>query len=342
MDFEYKPSVLAFITTYSCNAGCEGCCFRCNNEKIEFDLEKSIKNIELVLHSFPTIKLIVFTGGECFLLGNKLYDLISYFSKEGLLTRCVTNGFWGRDKSRAAYTAQDLKRAGLNEINFTTGEFHSKKIPVESILNSSISTAKEKINTLIAVESNDETQGNLIQLDLIKRFDNINDLESIKKIKIMKTLWIKDKDYLPSTFYERQYESKGCDNIFTTITLTPDFKLRSCCGLFIDNIKIFEFSPKIDNNLKNFYELQFNDFFKLWLRVEGPYGIINYIIEKEKGLKVPFFLHQCQACYYIIKNTEFRKLIEKYYKEKLDDIVIRMAVISRVELKNLELVGYSI
>ncbi|MEM4326361.1 MAG: hypothetical protein QXU40_03600 [Candidatus Pacearchaeota archaeon] len=71
------------------------------------------RHIETTFQSFPTIKLLVFTGGECFLLGKKLVDAVRFASSLGLDTRCVTNGFWATSLQRASEWAKRLKEAGL-------------------------------------------------------------------------------------------------------------------------------------------------------------------------------------------------------------------------------------
>ena len=52
--------------------------------------------IDLSVREFPSLKTVVFTGGECTLIGiQRLARCIKYATDRGLRTRIVTNGHWG-------------------------------------------------------------------------------------------------------------------------------------------------------------------------------------------------------------------------------------------------------
>ena len=61
--------------------------------------------IDAAVEAFgETLKVVVFTGGECFLLGLRLRLAIAYASHRGLSTRVVTNGYWATSVERAVRT----------------------------------------------------------------------------------------------------------------------------------------------------------------------------------------------------------------------------------------------
>ena len=72
------------------------------------------------------LELIVFSGGECFILGEDLFDAIALAKslKDTITTRCVTNGYWGRTAAQAKTTVNSATKAGLDKINFSTGLEH--------------------------------------------------------------------------------------------------------------------------------------------------------------------------------------------------------------------------
>ena len=97
-----SPTSLTFITTYKCTSACEDCCFACTplrNEKISADDMKTI--INEAIHSFPTIGVVIFTGGEPFLLKDELLPLIKYIQSTGRLTRIVSNAYWAHNYKTA-------------------------------------------------------------------------------------------------------------------------------------------------------------------------------------------------------------------------------------------------
>jgi MoaA/NifB/PqqE/SkfB family radical SAM enzyme len=53
--------------------------------------------IDQSVEAYPqSMVVLVLTGGECFLLGNKLEQIIEYATNKGLRVRVVTNGYWAK------------------------------------------------------------------------------------------------------------------------------------------------------------------------------------------------------------------------------------------------------
>jgi len=82
----------------------------------------------------PSMRVVVFTGGECFLLKDNLNQLIAHATERGFSTRCVTNGYWATSRDQATRRVSELCKAGLKEINFSTGTFHARYVPIERVV----------------------------------------------------------------------------------------------------------------------------------------------------------------------------------------------------------------
>ena len=92
------PQTLTILVTYQCTAACPQCCFECTPQiKGRIPTHKILNYIDAAHESFPNLKLIVFSGGECFLLGDDLVTIVSHAHGKGLSVRCVTNGYWGKN-----------------------------------------------------------------------------------------------------------------------------------------------------------------------------------------------------------------------------------------------------
>ena len=87
---------------------------------------------------------------------NSIVDVINYASKKhNLLVRIVTNGFLATSFEYSLEILQCLVDAGLNEINFSTGDEHQLFIPIENIRNGILASAKIGLKPLVNIESND-------------------------------------------------------------------------------------------------------------------------------------------------------------------------------------------
>lgn len=96
-----SPSTVTILPTYTCTAACKECCFESSPRvKERLSREALFKAIDKVLSDLLDLKLVVFSGGECFTLGDDLFDAIQYIKarNSAISVRCVTNGY-GVDRS---------------------------------------------------------------------------------------------------------------------------------------------------------------------------------------------------------------------------------------------------
>ena len=104
-----QPHILSLITTHRCTAACDHCCFSCHPERDEHvpvpNLHKYIEQAAEV----DSIKVVAFTGGECFLLGKDLDELVNTASRNRLRSRFVSNGYWASSPREASKNVARLK-----------------------------------------------------------------------------------------------------------------------------------------------------------------------------------------------------------------------------------------
>lgn len=332
---QYKPTSIAFITTYKCTSSCDKCCFECNPDRNEFlPFTTMIKHIEYVNKNIPSIKLIVFTGGECFLIP-EIYDLISYANENGYITRCVTNGFWADNKKLMYDTITKLVQAGLGEINFSTGNDHLKYVPFDQIASASIITAKKGIRTLISVgetaESNFTWKSALLN-SKIKNYNNYND----NQIYIHKSKWI---DLSSSSYANKKekllnFKSSGCHHILKNLAIDPNNNLFACCGITCNFIKELYLGNLDKNQLDCLIEGSLNDFLFFWISFEGPQKILKILSQKisisEDLLKCS---NMCILCKILFNNPRIKNHLNKFWKNYFYEVLFRYYIKSK--LKNI-------
>lgn len=109
-----SPGLLTIAPTHKCTASCKNCCFGCNPsiEKV-LSYKEIVKYIDEAIATYPSIKILVLTGGECFLLQDVLIKTIEYAKSKNLLTRVVTNAYWATTYENAVKRLEPIVRAGL-------------------------------------------------------------------------------------------------------------------------------------------------------------------------------------------------------------------------------------
>lgn len=76
-------------------------------------------------YALPSIRVIVFTGGEPTLYPELLKEGIRLAHDKGFVTRLVTNAWWAQTPKETYRFLQDLQAIGLDELNISYDDFHA-------------------------------------------------------------------------------------------------------------------------------------------------------------------------------------------------------------------------
>ena len=324
-----NPTTISLLTTNKCTAACKNCCFNCNSQNnARMTLSEMKQYIDDSLKAYPTIKLLVLTGGECFTLKDDLKTIIRYAKEKKLLVRCVSNGYWATSFKKAYLTLKDLIENGLSEINFSTGDEHLKWVSLDNIVNGIIASVKLKITVCINRESSVVStfkHNDLINDSRLKKYKNLLD----KQIKIVSGIWM---PFTKSSEEELSLKSKikntrisRCDSLFTTISINPHHKMFACCGLTSNYIPCLYLGDTTSHSIKELYEYQFSDFVKIWLYNEGPKIIMEFIskIEPKYSTVDVSNWHICRICAYLLTNSEIMEIIRNNYQKVYTNIMLK-------------------
>ncbi|MBI4350248.1 MAG: radical SAM protein [Elusimicrobia bacterium] len=323
---KFKPANLVFVSTYKCTAACKNCCFTCSQDATlpSLPINRILHYLEEGTTGFPSIKLAVFTGGECFLLGKDLVKAIAAAKTHGLQTRCVTNGYWATSKETAVKTLSKLRSAGLDELNFSTGDEHQRYVPFNRIISGVTTACEIGIRTVLVIEGGADSGFTVQTFISTPEIAELLKSPFSKNLIIMTNVWI---DFSNKSINGEQQnvalnlsEDTGCSNILESVIISPDERLLSCCGLTLKDIPEMDMGKIQGKGLKKLYEEQANDFLKLWLRVEGPQGIIDNISDDPLNHK---FKHPCEACLALFSSDKIREKLIENYTSRVPDIMFK-------------------
>lgn len=320
--WDHIPHTLTIITTYQCNAACNDCCFGCNPSiSLRLRLEDIREFINQAIDSFPGLRLVVFTGGEPFLLGKDLFAAIRHAKDRELLTRCVSNGYWGKKEAFARRTARNLLESGVDEINISTGLDHAKWVDIGAVVSAAIAVADLGIFSLITVEQDSSDS------DVLNVLRNDNKLASYLeagKVHIQSNSWISfNEKSTPrvEAMNRRQLLLRGCEQLFENCTFTPNKEVSGCCGLTFEYIPEMLIAREKHDELTKAYSCQADDFMKIWLKVDGPYRILESAIGSEHPDLLGSISHPCHACAILHQNAEIRERVMKSHPAHLERVL---------------------
>lgn len=323
------PVILTILPTHKCTASCKNCCFGCTPKiKHKMSYDEIIYHIDHAVEIYPSLKVCVFTGGECFLLGDDLDKCISYATKLGLSTRVVTNGYWADSYDNAYKRLSTLVNNGLKEINFSTGDEHQEYVDFGNIINGIKAALELKIEPpiCIAVESwwaakftKEHVESNKYLSKLIEKSD----------LHVLSGSWITLRSDIPNCATENHTivhtigDSEGCDNLFRTISINPYSQLLACCGVTAEYNKFLKLGNLKKYSLEYLFDAQFEDMYKLWLYTLGPKHIYEklsmYLGNKPKELN-----HSCAYCVEAIKNEKNINAIKRILPSQIPGIFLKL------------------
>ena len=260
-----RPHTLCLITTHQCTAACEDCCFSCAPHIDRRIPPERLASLIDEASEVSSIRRIVFTGGECFLLGDELDSLVARARSHGLGTGCVTNGYWAVSRQIAERRISRLAQAGLEEIRFSTGCFHSKYVLLERVGNGACASVRAGLKTRVSIENSREQEfdvGSLVENPEMKRFI------SKRQIKINRNVWVQNgradglsQDSGHSRFAKTR--RRGCSTVLQALAVTPDEMLSACCGLTLEKIPALHLGSIKNTSLGKRIEEAPDDFLKI-------------------------------------------------------------------------------
>ena len=253
-----SPDSISLIATYRCTAQCIDCCFQCSPKRTQrLSLEQMKHIVDESITQFPTIKIVIITGGECFTLGEDLYAIIRYIHSKQRKVRIVTNGYWASSMERSRQTIERLIAEGLNEINFSTGDCHQQWVPLDFVINGMIAALEHNIYTVVNVETHDCFSFTAKQLQTHPR---LQPYSKSPYLKILPGIWISSNHSLPTKqagAYRMAHTPKRCKQLFKVLTITPDNELVCCCGLTITTHSFLNLGTVTEGKIKQLWDTQF-------------------------------------------------------------------------------------
>jgi hypothetical protein len=313
-----RPRVLSILTTRQCTAACDHCCVGASPKATARIPVPRIHGLIDEAKRISSFERVVFTGGECFLLGADLDALVSHAAANGFVTRVITNGYWAVDERAARSRVDALRAAGLREIMLSTGTFHQRFVPVARVIAAARAAARAGIPARISIETCDQST-----FDDAVLLAELADAIAARKVFLSRDPWIADAGRRgAAALSHAQLLSAGtidvsgaCAQILTVITVTPDQQLLSCCGFPMEELPRLRIGSVANQSLDDVLRLAPNELLKMWLHVAGPAGIAEFVARHIPGYALPPAPSICQSCVTLQRDDRAMRVVAEHADE---------------------------
>jgi len=322
----FAPEGLSIITTHQCTAACEHCCFGCSPSVHRAIPVPRLHALIEETAEVPSIRQVIFTGGECFLLGGHLDALIARCRDRGLATRCVTNGYWAASPAAARARVAALREAGLQELNFSTGAHHARYVPWERTVWGAAAAADAGMkDVIINVEV---FEGSSFDLAALTGHPMVASRLGRAGFRVIEAPWVPNGGEWegcsgsgilahPAAHHRFAQALKGpCDSSLRVVSVTPDQDLVTCCGLNLEHIPQLHVASLRRRTLAEALEEAPPDLLKMWIHVEGPEKVLEFVREKAPGFRLPLdSAHICHTCQFLHQSPEALDALGRHRRE---------------------------
>lgn len=317
------PQSLVFMTTYKCNFSCDHCSVSAGPERNEVLSNEVMKEIIEQAYFIPSIRVVVFTGGEPTLFPDLLSEGIKLAHEKGFVTRLVTNGWWARSRSETYRFLKDLKMLGLDEINMSYDDFHAHYLKHYGGEQNLLNVVRVAIDLGITVVV--ETllySGVKITSQYLRRVFKSNGIEGALLLEDFVTPLGRARQRLRSRSYSNiinNREPELCRDIGRVLTVLPDGRLMACCGHIINTEAQYAFTvngPTFGEPLIETIKRINRNMFYWWLHLEGPQAVL-----REIGVNTKYY-KKCEACFHLVTTYRSKLLAFAPKKENLYERLI--------------------
>jgi len=322
-------SELVFSVTNCCTARCRDCpVVHEARPPLSLSAEEMVQIMGDVLQ-FGFLQLVVFTGGEPFLIGDDLKKAVEYAASNGVCTRIVTNAYWATTREKATEILQDLKQAGLTELNVSCDDFHQEFVPLENIRNANDAALAIDLPLLLAYRKN---QGGVIDRDYLSKYlgvelktfvdgeDNPKNNVILDGVNVpIKSGGTKDYSVCPNHLW-----MGPCESVLTRVIISPDKRVQICCGIASSSIEeLYIGTLYKDGNLLEILQRGNADLITNWLALEGPSSIQDFVRSKDQEIDLPnTYVNRCHACNELFSRYDVREILKRHGAEKCSMIEV--------------------
>ena len=121
------------LVTNRCPLNCAHCGSRSGPREVNtLSLEDVVRALDAA--QARSCKMVNFSGGEPFILGERLVEMVSAARFRNLPVRVTTGAYWSKNYENSYQRLESLAAAGLNQLVVSCGDMHQAYVPLTNVV----------------------------------------------------------------------------------------------------------------------------------------------------------------------------------------------------------------
>ena len=299
-----EPRQLTVLTTSKCTAACRHCCMNSTPDRDEtLTWEQLEDHLKQAFDNFR-LRVVIFAGGEPMLLGETLYKAIRYCKRRGAVTRIVTNAYWAANRTHAQKKLDELRAAGLDELNLSTDDYHTDFIKIEAVNNAYQLAQQMDFSAVVLAncfgpqsEMNPEHVKKTFGGDMTMRYDDDGAALELKQKRGKQLVvlsnarlqrlgkgyeGLREDELAPMTAEQLDDlgdSTGGCPWAVRSPAISAKGHFVACCGFEVEDNPILDYGDLAKTPMKDLVNAADNDLLTNMIALLGPIRIMRLLQE---------------------------------------------------------------
>lgn len=305
---DLEGSSLVLMVTLGCTCECAHCCLASGRDKLRLRLSSEEMRTYIEEADKGGIRSVVFTGGEPAVYLEDLYGPMVLARDLGMYVDLRTNGFWAGDRDGTHGTMRRLRESGLQRLGLSFDKFHAKHIAracVTNAIEAAQNLGVEVYLDWIGNETRDEV-ARYLEIDeaVVRMVGPPVKVGRAKRLANGHFALIPIEEVEHCSEYSQSCGgnngSDGSDgSLLLTVFPRRHLSLHPCCWV---NPALVRQQAANGDWLTRLVEDMAYDPVINFLSEHGIGGLIGLAREESPQLLKPYYSHQCEACFDILKE----------------------------------------
>jgi MoaA/NifB/PqqE/SkfB family radical SAM enzyme len=258
-------------------------------------------------------QIINFSGGEPFILGDTLIEMVKAATEAGLVVRITTGAYWSRTQEAALARLQPLAEAGLRQLIISATDGHREYVSLTNVVAASYAAKLLSVEVYISLRTSKNNKTNAAAVH-----------QEFKAAQLAMP-YVYESSIIPygragDTYPNEELNLKPveefsgpCPSLTKNPSLHANGNITGCSVVFGQECNTLSFGNIHENSLTEIYDRMLESPLATWIHKVGVVELKQLI---EANTQIRFksqYVNICHLCGEILNHNEALKYLKSIH-----------------------------